>query len=159
MSFNFNFRYAEDQKDLANLEKFLRQQHLGYPFYDDWVDRVRQELISGYKQGIVAFSDGVLVGNLVFQPHKELPRTLELKNLRVHPNLRMKNFGPFMLRQAEAESRGRYDLVTCDTRADNFPVVKMLLTSGYQEIARAPLYDSHAVDIIFVKDIGMRTAA
>jgi len=46
----------------------------------------------------LAFSDDFLVGNLVFQPHKEFPRIKELKNMRVHPKLQGRYFGAFMIK-------------------------------------------------------------
>lgn len=152
MSFDFSFRFVEDERDIAKLERFILRQPLNYPGFGDWVYRARQELLVGWKQAILAFSDGVLVGDLIFQPHKFFPGNfLELKNMRVHPKLRERYFGVFMLKQAEEESRGKYDGIICDTHASNSPMINLLSFMGYKEILRAPLYDDNVEEIVFVK--------
>lgn len=151
MSFNFSFRFAEDTKDILNLERFLLKQELNYPNYGDWVFRAKQELLSGYKKSILAFSDGFLVGNLIYQPHKDLPRVRELKNLRVHPKLRERYFGAFMLKQAEKENQNEYDAIICDTRTDRIQIVNLLKNFGYETLLKIPLYDSNIEDMIMIK--------
>ena len=49
----------------------------------------------------MAFFDDRLVADLLWQPHKSLDGLLEIKNIRVHPNVRLRDFGRFMLKQAE----------------------------------------------------------
>jgi len=163
MSFNYEFKYAESKKEIDGVVSFILTQPLGYPNFEDWVERSRQELLYGNKRAIVAFSDGFLVGDAIFQPHKgtfgdskqnDLPSFgfTELKNVRVHPKLRKRYFGAFMIRQVEAESQNEnMGGVIVDTRSDRRDIISMLRQSGYKEIARAPLYDESAEDVIFVK--------
>ncbi|MBI3623321.1 hypothetical protein HY212_04570 [Candidatus Pacearchaeota archaeon] len=151
MSFNFQFRFAEDRKEIDQLAKFLLLQPLNYPDYGDWVERARTDLLSGYKNSILAFSDGFLVGDVVYQSHKQFPRIRELKNLRVHPKLRGRYFGMFMFRQAEKENLGDFDAVICDTRSDRIEVLNMTRLSGYQELLRAPIYDKNVEDVVMYK--------
>jgi ribosomal protein S18 acetylase RimI-like enzyme len=148
---DFQFRSIQDEKDVARLERFLLSQSLNYPDYEDWVRRAVEETLAGYKQGIMAFNGEFLVGDLIFQPHKELPRTLELKNLRIHPKVKRRGFAYFMLKQAEAQNG--YNGIICDVRASQISVVNLLKLMDYKEVFRAPLYDSREEDIVFVKSL------
>ena len=152
MSFNFNFRFAEDERDILKVVEFIGRQPLSYKSYFDWVEKTKAELLAGYKKVILASSDGVLAGNLIFQPHKDFPGTfLELKNLRVHEKLRERYFGVFMLKQAEVEARGKYDGMICDVHSDNYPMISLLRFMRYEELLRAPIYDKNSEEIIFGK--------
>lgn len=150
MNFTYTFRSVSCEKEILTLEKFLREQSLGYPNYQDWITRTRVELFDGTKSAILAFSENALVGDLVFQSHKQLPRVLELKNLRVHKKLRNHYFGVFMLKQVEKNTQN-YDAILADTREDKIEVINTLRFMGYTEIARAPIYDSNQVDVVMQK--------
>lgn len=122
----------------------------------DWIQRTEAELYGEYKQAVLAFSDRKLVGDLVYQPHKQLPKTLELKNLRIHPQLRRRDLGHFMLRQAEVEARrtGQFDLIMVDARASQQDVLRLLQFTGYREVSRGIfLYDDNKEDVVFVKSL------
>ncbi len=151
MGFNFYFTLASDEKDVRKLNKFLLKQPLDYPNYGDWVDKTKQEMLSGYKKSILAFSDDILVGDLVFQAHKQFPRVKELKNLRVHPKLQQRYFASFMLKQAEKENELDYDAIICDTRSDRVEVMRALKFNGYAELIRASFYDKNIEDVVMVK--------
>ena len=152
MGFDFNFRFVEERKDIRELEKHLLQQLMNYPHYEDWVNRSIQELENGYKNSILAFSEGFLVGNLMFQPHKQFSSIMEFKNMRVHKKLQGRYFGSFMVKQAEAEARKKgYKAIVGDTRSDNFPIMNMLKILGYEELLRVPLYDQNVEDVVMVK--------
>lgn len=99
MPFDFRFTFLEDEKEIRKLKKFLLEQSFNYPHYEDWVERAISEVLSGYKKTILAFSDDILIGDLIFQPHKNLLRVMELKNMRIHPEFKRRYFGFFMLRQ------------------------------------------------------------
>ena len=79
MPFNFNFRTPDTTQDLRQLVNFLMKQDLGYPRYEEWVQRSEHEVEKGDKTPILAFSDGQLVGDVIYQPHKQLPRLREIK--------------------------------------------------------------------------------
>jgi len=104
--FNFTFKNPQDKKDLSILVNFLIKQDLGYPNYEDWVQKAESEIDSGYKRAIMAFSNKHIVGDLIYQPHKTIPLVMELKNLRIHNEFKNRYFANFMLRQAEHESKG-----------------------------------------------------
>lgn len=154
MSFDFRFRFLEEEKEIKQLKEFLLKQSLNYPNYEDWVERVMIEVDLGYKRTILAFNDNILVGNVIFQPHKNLSRIMELKNIRIHPALRRRYFGFFMLRQAEAESQD-YDAIICDTRSDRIDILNMLKLCNYKELLRTPLYDPNLEDIVLLKNLNI----
>ena len=95
---DFNFRLIDCEKDIDNLIKFILEQPLNYKGYDDWIQKIIEEFHCSYKQSVLAFSDEVLVGNLIYQNHKEFPRIKELKNLRVEPRVQGRYFSQFMIR-------------------------------------------------------------
>ena len=152
MGFDFRFRFLEDEKELKQLKNFLIEQPFSYPNYEDWVERTIPEIDCGYKKTILAFSDDILAGDLIFQPHKTLSKVMELKNMRIHPDFKRRYFGFFMLRQMEAESKD-YDAITCDARSDMVNVLSLLKLCGYREISRVPLYDPNVEDIILLKNL------
>lgn len=106
---NIAFRQPSDYSDIRALRDFLYHQNLGYPSYDEWVFRATEEIDDGYKQSILAFDDGKIVGNVIFQPHKEISNLREIKNLRVDQSIRLRKFGSFLLRQAEWFQSDQYE--------------------------------------------------
>lgn len=151
----FNFRSIDSTSDIYTLIDFMKQQPLNYPNYDSWLQRSEHEFHMAYKQAILAFSDKKLVGDLVYQPDKSLPKILEIKNLRIHPKLRKRDFGHFMLRQVEeiAKIAKKYNAIRIDTRTSQTNLIQLLKFTDYKELARAPLYDSNEEDVIFTKPL------
>ena len=105
MKFDFYFRGLESMADVRELTGFLASQDLGYPRYDSWVQKTEHELAAGYKGAVMCFSFGKLAGDLVYQPHKSIPRFLEIKNARVDSRVGWRNVGSFMFKQVEVEAR------------------------------------------------------
>ena len=154
MSFNFQFRSVEDGKDIERLVNFLMVQDINYPNYQDWVEKARAEIIMGWKSGVIAVSNGIILGDVIWQPHKELPRIREIKNMRVHISVRKRYFARFLMKQAEAEGRKDYDLLMCDLREDHpekKPLIRMLTSMAYRELYAVNLYDPGVKDIVMIK--------
>ncbi|MDD4877851.1 MAG: hypothetical protein PHO02_02315 [Candidatus Nanoarchaeia archaeon] len=151
MAFSFTFRTPSDKSDLREAIDFLAKQNLGYPGYDSWVQRTEAELDSGYKTAILAYNDRALVGDLIFQPHKQLSRVREIKNIRIHPGIRRRDFAHFMLKQAEIEGKAEFDALICDAREDLSDIAGILYFSGYSKLAQANLYEKGTRDIVLVK--------
>lgn len=151
MSFHFHFRSLQERKDLQELVNFLILQDLGYPNYDDWVGRTEHELDKGYKSVILAFSWRQLVGDLIYQPHKQVSCFLELKNLRVHPQFRDRKFAELMLRQAEVENKNKYDAIICDAPANYQRMIKFMESQGYDVFTTLPLYNKNSPDVVMLK--------
>ena len=133
---------------------FIRLQDLNYPNYQDWVSRTESEIDMGYKTGVIAMSNRVVVGDIIWQPHKELPFVREIKNLRVHPAVRERYFARFLMKQAESEDKGKHDSLMLDLREDHpekGPIMNMLLSMGYQKLCAVSLYDPNVMDIVMIK--------
>ena len=153
---DFQFRTIQDREDLVRLIGFIREQSQGYSNYQDWVSRTEAEIDMGYKTGIIALNCNHVVGDIIWQPHKELPRIREIKNMRVHPSVRGRYFARFFMKQAEAENPGDYDELMLDLREDHpdkIPLMRMLTSMGYEKIFAASLYDSNVKDIVMVKKV------
>ncbi len=158
-SFDFNFTSLQDTRQLRQLMDFIHLQDLGYPKYHDWVAKAESELLSGYKGAIIAYSSGHVVGDLIFQPHKGVSTLLEIKNLRVHPDLRGREFSRFMLRQLEVEANGRYDALIGDIREDQKQLVAFSYGWGFSPIRTVPLYGDDKKDVVIVKFLRKRNTA
>ena len=155
MSFNFEFRTVESRRDLVKLLEFIRIQDLNYPNYQGWVSRTEAELEMGWKTGVVAVSNGVVLGDIIWQSHKELPRVREIKNLRVHPVVRGRYFARFLLRQAEIENRRDYDSLMLDLREDHpekIAIIDILVAMGYEKLYAVNLYAPNIKDIVMLKN-------
>jgi ribosomal protein S18 acetylase RimI-like enzyme len=146
-------RTISDGTDLKRLGRFLLGQALWYPAYERWVRAVCvPEIDRSWKHALVAYEGGRVVGDAVWQPHKELPKTRELKNLRVDPSFRRRALAHFLLRQVEHEGEG-FDRIMCDADRRMAGAAALLRRAGYKPIAETPLYSSENVDIIFVKEL------
>lgn len=149
---DFNFRDVDSRRDLKALVDFLVKQNLGYPNYEDWIQRTESELDMGYKTAILAFCYGKLVGDLIHQPHKTITGYRELKNLRIHLEMRRRDVAHFMLKQAEFESSKLSRFMICDVPIDQKSTIRFLRFCGYIPIRETPLY-SDKPDVIMVKEL------
>ena len=149
---NFQFTDIQERKETSQAINFLHKQNLNYPNYDKWVQKTEAELIGGYKNAVLAFSRGKIVGDLVYQRHKENPRFLELKNMRIIPELKNRYFAKFMLRQVEAENQ-KYDAIVCDAPSEFPEIICFMQSCGYTPILSKPLYDDGEPEIIMIKPI------
>lgn len=149
MTFDYSFRGIDGTNTISSAVDFLAAQSLGYPNYAYWVEKAETEMRLGIKGGVIAYNNGRIAGDVVYQPHKSLLGIVELKNIRIHPEVRGRRFASFMLRQAELESRGNLFLV--DTRRDQMDMVRFLLSEGYSPIASIPLYEEGVDDVVFAK--------
>lgn len=153
MTVNFEVRSIADVKDLNKLRSFLLTQQLGYPNYDAWVEGVCiPDINHGWKHAILAYSEGKVIGDIVWQPHKELPRTRELKNMRIDSRLRNRDLGHFLIRQAEEEGKGSFERILCDTDAANKGIVQFLRFCGYSPLMQMPLYSPNRLELIMAKE-------
>jgi len=151
MGFSFRFQSLESSAQLKRLRDFLSWQDLGYPKYKEWVDKAENELKTGYKSAILGSSEGKLVADLIYQPHKNIPSLMEIKNLRVHPSFEMRYFAKFMLKQVEVDSKQNYNGLIVDTRADRLDFIKFISSCGFKRLVTLPLYGDAKQDIVFVK--------
>lgn len=148
---HFSFYTVDSTKLASKLIDFLIYQNNNYPKYEDWVLRARKEILDGYKKAILAESDGKIVGDIIYQPHKTMSRIREIKNMRIHPSAEGKGFARFLLKQVELDTQD-CDMLTLDVRANQTKVINVLEKVGYKKITAISLYDEQP-DIIMTKPI------
>lgn len=116
------------------------------------MERSRPEILMGYKRAIIVLSEGIPIADLIFQPHKQLPQIIELKNLRVAREARGRGLARFMLKQPEIELPGR-DGIIGDLHTDQLEVRQTLDSLGYRRIAVVSLYDPNTEDEVWIKTL------
>lgn len=153
MALDLTIRAVSDEKELSGLRTFLLGQALWYPNYERWVEEVCiPDIENNWKTAIVAYSSRHIVGDAIFQKHKQLPRAREIKNIRINPEYRRRDLAHFLIRQVEEESRELFDRIILDTDTKNTGIARFLTFCGYRPIMRLPLYSEHNLDIIFSKE-------
>lgn len=150
MAFDFNFRSVQTSREIRQARDFLLKQDLSYAGYSSWVQRAEAELFSGYKRAALAYSNGMIVGDIVWQMHKQIPRVREIKNIRIHPDVRGRYLAHFLIKQAEVEDRQEYDSLLVDARENQQDLIGLMRDMGYRPIAILNLYDDNN-DVVLVK--------
>ncbi|MDO8528391.1 MAG: hypothetical protein Q7S06_00680 [Nanoarchaeota archaeon] len=155
MSFYFNFTTIEDMSQVRALIDFMATQDLDYPHYDDWLQRTESQLEREEKKAVLAFSDGKLVGNIVHQVCRDsgLGTLIELKNSRVHPDLRDRYFMKFMLKQLSKECEGKYDGLIGDIRAHQKATLNYFIHEGFIPVAKTTLYEPNMEEVTVFKPL------
>lgn len=151
MGFDFHFRSLQDEKEAKDLLTLLRLQSLEYPRYQDWVTRTGEQVLDGDKNVILFYSGSILVGDLIYQPHKYFERVREVKNCRVHPSLRGRGGGAFMFKQVEEIDKDSYDAIILDVRSNQPGLISTVKSLGYEELTRVTLYEKEAEEVVMVK--------
>ncbi len=154
MNVDFRIRYVSDSRDLKLSRNFLHRHELGYPGYDEWIDCVCiPEIENGYKHGVIALHESKVVGNLIWQPHKELPRTTEIKNLRIHPEVRERGLAYFLMKQCEFESKANSDMLIADFPSDQNGIKIFLMKYGFSVLYQAHLYNDKRLETVMMKKL------
>jgi N-acetylglutamate synthase-like GNAT family acetyltransferase len=155
MSFNFTFTTLENIKQLKSLMDFMASQNLDYPNYDEWLQKTESQLERGEKQAILAFDEGRLVGDLVYQVCRDegLGNLIEIKNLRIHPEVKERYFASFMLRQLYAECKDKYDGLLVDIRANQKQTRDFFISQGFNPIMNISLYEKKMNEIVMFKPL------
>jgi GNAT superfamily N-acetyltransferase len=153
--FNYSFSPLQSKRELDLFMTFEQERPLGYKGFKDWLGRAEAEVISGYKQVILAFYYRDLIGVIVDQPDKKNPFLREVKNMRVADNHQGRFIGSFLLRQVEVEARKqrRYLGMTVDVREDRPELVQLLMLNGFVPRRTISLYESDKKDVIMLKDL------
>ena len=113
------------KRDTDTVRSFLTKQDLGYPQYSRWIDeRAIGGLLAETKHALLVYSNGELVGDLLFQEHQHLDKIVEIKNMRIHPRLRWRAFGRFMIKQLEVEAtQAGYLALIGDVREESRDII------------------------------------
>ena len=151
--FKFEFKPVSDKKDLINLRDFLVSQSLGYPGYEDWIERSMFEIELEYKKTVLAYFNNEIVGDIIVQPEKEMDKVLELKNARVHPSIRGRHVMSFLMKQAEKEYAKGFEMILVDVRTTQKDMLGFFRSYGFREITKIPLYEKSVPEVVMVKDL------
>ena len=140
---------VKDPEQKRKLYEFVMGMPFDYPDYDEWVKKCYRELQLGYKQALVCLLGDEIIGNLIFQQHKEDPLSLELKNSRVNPKHRRKRVFTRLYRNVEryAIEKG-FSRIVGDTHADNNGVIKTSIRLGFHLESTERLYDGRLESIL-----------
>ncbi|MCC7552046.1 GNAT family N-acetyltransferase [Candidatus Micrarchaeota archaeon] len=142
-----------DSKTICTIYTFVKRFSLDYPDYELWLDKCRRELELEYKQAVyITNPEGIILGSLIFQKHKEDQSILELKNLRVHPVFEGKKIGSKLIKAVEqlAKEQG-FKRIQGDAHSDN-PVIEFMIKMGYFIDVEETLY-TNKKEAILCKDI------
>lgn len=159
MSFYYTFTDLQDMRQVRELIDFMASQDLNYPYYNDWLQKTESQIEKGEKRAILAFSEGKLVADLVTQTCRDngLGFLIEIKNGRVHPELRDRYFMRFMLRQLYKECEGKYDGLIGDVRANQTSTIDYLVHEGFIPIAKTTLYETAMEEVTLFKPLRQET--
>lgn len=148
-----------DDKDLKPLERFLFSQDLGYSGYEKWIKKTcLPELYFNQKQGLAVIANNAIIADIIFQQHKQLPETLEIKNLRIDSRYRKRDIAHFLMKQAEVYARQtNQEQIIADFRANkqySKELLKFILFCGFQVLFKSDsLYNDSQKDYIIGKQL------
>ncbi|MBS3144825.1 GNAT family N-acetyltransferase [Candidatus Woesearchaeota archaeon] len=146
-------RAVTDERELKKLRGFLLSQALWYPDYERWVEQVcLPDIQTQWKTAFVAYSNGHVVGDIIFQPHKQLPQTREIKNIRIHPRWRRRDLAHFLLRQVEETDPHSFARIMVDADTRVTTMINFLTVTGYRALFTTALYSQHNQDTVFAKE-------
>ena len=153
---NISIVSTDTQAEVTAVVDFLSKQSLGYPGYNCWVEKTEAELVAGKKTALLAFLNRKLVADIVWQPHRQVGSLLEIKNLRVSPEVRQRDFGRFLLKQAEVIPG--FSGIICDVREDQASILQFMQRCGYTKACTLPIYDSEVADVVMIKPLQQNRA-
>ncbi len=157
-----NIRFTDEMNPAraAKVIDVLRAPRLWIPTQQDygadhevWLEKVEAELAAGKRYALHAQMGRRSVGVIIWRPNTQ-PRTVDIRNISVSPEVRGRYFGPFMLRNVEYDIHKKYpDVkeVRVDTKTTNTEMRAFLGRQDYIEVGVEDLYDSGKPDVILQK--------
>lgn len=155
----FVFTTEQTVRRADEITAYLRGPRLGipredYPDFDNWLEKAYRQLKSEEKRAIVALAQGEIVGVVLYQQHRSLLGTLEMKTIAIRPDQRGRFIASFLLRNAEVEGIKDYatNRILVDAKVSNQTMRKFLLANGYQIDRTEDLYRQGAgEDVVYQK--------
>lgn len=133
-------KLVTDPDEINELYQFIKQYPLDYPNYSEWLKKCKRELELGYKKAFVYELNGKIIANLIFQPHKQDPLLLELKNTRVIEEYRRKKvFSSFLKEMIYYARQNGFKKIIADAHTDS-EVIKPLQKLGFSIESYENLY-------------------
>jgi len=143
----------KNSDEIRRLYDFIKRFPLDYPGYESWLEKCFRELNEGYKKAFVCGVDSTIIGEIIFQPHKEIPDVLEIKNIRVEPEYQgRKVFSRLLDKTEEYAVRNKFRKIICDTHSNNDEMINVLRKNGFVAEREECLYDDR-LETILIKPI------
>ncbi|MBS3163241.1 GNAT family N-acetyltransferase [Candidatus Woesearchaeota archaeon] len=147
-----------DPEEINELYQFIKKYPLNYPNYSEWLKKCKCELELGYKKAYVCELNGKIIASLIFQPHKQDPLLLELKNVRVIEEYQRKKVFSTLLKEAIYYARQNgFKKIVVDAHTDN-EVIKPLQKLGFSIESYENLY-SPELEIVLGLDLSSRVTS
>lgn len=127
-----------------------------YPDFMNWAERAHGELKQNSKRALLALSGSDVIGALIYQRHKSLTDTLELKNLTVRPDARGRYIASFLMRNAEREGASEFhtQTIVCDAKTHNTAMHFFLARHHYRAVHQTDLYGlASGTDTVYLKSL------
>ena len=142
-----------EPEEIRKLYEFIKACPLDYPDYLAWVDKCFKELERGYKKAFAYKINDNIVGNIIFQKHKENPHVLEIKNCRVEPEYRRQHIFTELYNLVERYAKDYgFKKIICDTHSDNTTFIRTMEGMGFKRKREETLY-SQRLETILAKDL------
>ena len=156
MAFKFTFSSMDTEAEAKMLLSWMRPYDLGYKGWNEWLDRIEQQVLDGRKRAVLAFSEEAgerdLAAYVLYQQHKQIPNLIELKSIRTHPKVQKRYFMSFMLKQVEVEAKKEgYAGLIGDLRENRGDVLAIMLRNNFRTLDSQNLYEPDKRDIIVAK--------
>lgn len=141
-------------EEINELYNFIQKYPLNYPNYSEWLLKCKRELELGYKKALVYKKDNEIIGNLIFQPHKQDSSLLELKNGRVNDNYKRKKIFSKLIKQVTLYAReNNFKKIIADAHEDNTGVIETLQSLGFSMESYENLYTNNQIEVVLAKDL------
>lgn len=132
------------------------EQDYGDTTHKAWLAKVEQELVDGNRYALHAQMGTQSIGAVIWRPRASEPNVLDIRNISIHPDVKGRYFGAFMLRNVEWLMLENYPDATrieVDTKTTNADMLSFLARQGYEVTGINDLYDSGRPDVLLRKTI------
>jgi len=145
-------KLIESEDEIKKVCDYLMSLNLDYPDYNQWVEKCKRELISGYKKGFY-MGNQQISGVVIFQPHKEQKDILEIKNFSVSPKFEKKGLGSVLFDSLEDYFReALFKRMIVDAHAENYKIINFFKHRGFKIIKKDSLYSASQIEIVLQKE-------
>lgn len=141
-------------EDVGKVCEFIKDFILDYPNYNKWIEKCKKELEKGSKFGFYAVENDKIIGNIIFQMHKQEHSILEIKNFRVDSGHQRKDVGSKLYKSVEEYAKANgFSEIQIDTHAENNDMINFLEKQGFKIRSKKYLYTLDQLEVILSKKI------
>ena len=160
-----NIRFTDEMnpRNAAGVIDVLRAPRLWIPTVADygarhgeWLGKVEHGLIDGTRHALHARVGRQSVGAIVYRPNESDLRIIDIRNISIHPDVKGRRFGTFMLRNIEMLAQEQYadvERFRIDTKATNTEMLSFLSEQGYGLTSVSDLYGDGKPDVVLEKSL------